>query len=162
MFNIGSSEIAVIAVAALLILGPKRLPEMARGIGKFLREFRRQTDEVRNVVEREFYRMDQDLTLEDQATSASTSSTEEPAPALTTAEGTIAAETPPVGDAPVSAETAAQAPSESPAPAEQVATETPSEASPPAHSNANETVAETPSSPKTPLAPAYAKPDTVT
>lgn len=58
MFNIGSGEIALIAVVALLLLGPKRLPELARGIGKFLREFRRQTDEVRNVVEREFYRMD--------------------------------------------------------------------------------------------------------
>lgn len=61
MFNIGSGELALIAVAALLILGPKRLPELARGIGKFMREFRRQTDEVRGVVEREFYKMDQDL-----------------------------------------------------------------------------------------------------
>lgn len=60
MFNIGSGEIAFIAVFALLVLGPKRLPELARGIGKFVREFRRQTDEVRGVVEREFYKMDQD------------------------------------------------------------------------------------------------------
>ena len=58
MFNIGSGEIALIAVVALLVLGPSRLPELARGIGKFVREFRRQTDEVRGVVEREFYRMD--------------------------------------------------------------------------------------------------------
>ena len=60
MFNIGAGEMVLIAVAALLILGPKRLPELARGIGKFMREFRRQTDEVRNVVEREFYSMDHD------------------------------------------------------------------------------------------------------
>ncbi len=58
MFNIGSGELALIAVVALLVLGPKRLPELARGIGKFMREFRRQTDEVRGVVEREFYKMD--------------------------------------------------------------------------------------------------------
>ncbi len=58
MFNIGSGEIALIAIVALLVLGPQRLPELARGIGKFMREFRRQTDEVRGVVEREFYRMD--------------------------------------------------------------------------------------------------------
>lgn len=58
MFNIGSGEIALIAVVALLVLGPSRLPELARGIGKFMREFRRQTDEVRGVVEREFYKMD--------------------------------------------------------------------------------------------------------
>jgi sec-independent protein translocase protein TatB len=64
MFNIGAGEMVLILVAALLILGPQRLPELARGIGKFLREFRRQTDEVRNVVEREFYTMDQDFQRE--------------------------------------------------------------------------------------------------
>ena len=61
MFNIGTGEMIVIAVVALLVLGPQRLPELARGIGKFVREFRRQTDDVRNVVEREFYRMDQEV-----------------------------------------------------------------------------------------------------
>ncbi|MCP3062052.1 twin-arginine translocase TatA/TatE family subunit [Myxococcus sp. K38C18041901] len=64
MFNIGAGEMVLIAVAALLILGPQRLPELARAIGKFMREFRRQTDEVRNVVEREFYTMDHDLNRE--------------------------------------------------------------------------------------------------
>src|ERR1043165_4842371 len=61
MLNLGAGEIILILVVALLVLGPKRLPELARGLGKFMREFRRQTDEVRSVVEREFYRMDQDL-----------------------------------------------------------------------------------------------------
>lgn len=61
MFNIGTGEIALIAVVALLILGPQRLPELARGIGKFMREFRRQTDDVRAVVEREFYKLDEDI-----------------------------------------------------------------------------------------------------
>lgn len=64
MLNIGAGEIGLILVLALLILGPKRLPEMARGIGKFVREFRRQTDEVRTVVEREFYRMDQQIQID--------------------------------------------------------------------------------------------------
>jgi sec-independent protein translocase protein TatB len=64
VFNIGSGELMVIAVAALLILGPSRLPELARGLGKFLREFRRQTDDIRNTVEREFYRMDTELSKE--------------------------------------------------------------------------------------------------
>ena len=61
MLNIGAGELTVILVLALLILGPKRLPELARGIGKFLREFRRQTDEVRTTIETEFYRMDREL-----------------------------------------------------------------------------------------------------
>ncbi len=64
MFNIGAGEMIFILVAALLILGPQRLPELARGIGKFLREFRRQTDEVRTVVTREFYQMDQEIQRE--------------------------------------------------------------------------------------------------
>jgi len=61
MLNIGTGEIIFIAVAALLILGPTKLPEFARTIGKLVRDFRRQTDDVRNVVEREFYKMDQQL-----------------------------------------------------------------------------------------------------
>jgi sec-independent protein translocase protein TatB len=60
MFNIGAGEMVLILVAALLVLGPSRLPEMARAIGKFMREFRRQTDDVRVMVEREFYRMDEE------------------------------------------------------------------------------------------------------
>lgn len=65
MLNIGAGEIALILVVALLVLGPTKLPELARGIGKFLREFRRQTDEVRSTLEHEFYKMDQDLTREE-------------------------------------------------------------------------------------------------
>ncbi len=61
MLNIGGGEIALILVVALLVLGPRRLPELARGIGKFMREFRRQTDEVRSTLESEFYKMDQDV-----------------------------------------------------------------------------------------------------
>jgi len=61
MFNISGVELAIILLVALLLLGPQRLPEVARGLGKFLREFRRQTDDVRTMVEREFYQMDQDI-----------------------------------------------------------------------------------------------------
>jgi sec-independent protein translocase protein TatB len=67
MFNLGAGEIAVILIVALLLLGPEKLPELARGIGKFVREFRRQTDDVRGMVEREFYKMDQEVFAEEQA-----------------------------------------------------------------------------------------------
>ncbi|MEA2386299.1 MAG: hypothetical protein QOJ22_473 [Thermoleophilaceae bacterium] len=40
MFNISPLEIMVIAVIALIVLGPARLPEMARSVGRGMREFR--------------------------------------------------------------------------------------------------------------------------
>lgn len=40
MFNISPLEIMVLAVIALIVLGPQRLPEMARSVGRGMREFR--------------------------------------------------------------------------------------------------------------------------
>lgn len=40
MFNISPLEIMVLAVIALLVLGPQRLPEMAKSVGRGMREFR--------------------------------------------------------------------------------------------------------------------------
>jgi Tat protein translocase TatB subunit len=51
MFNIGPAELIVILLVALLIVGPKRLPEVGKSVGKALREIRRQTDEVRSSFE---------------------------------------------------------------------------------------------------------------
>ena len=61
MFNVGPGEILLISVVALLLLGPDKLPELARGLGRAFREFRKHTDDVRGMVEREFYKMDQDV-----------------------------------------------------------------------------------------------------
>lgn len=46
MFGIGSTELIVILVIALLVLGPKRLPELARSLGRGLAEFRKATSEL--------------------------------------------------------------------------------------------------------------------
>jgi len=40
VFNISPLEIVVLLVIALIVLGPQRLPEMARSVGKGMREFR--------------------------------------------------------------------------------------------------------------------------
>jgi sec-independent protein translocase protein TatB len=90
MFNLGAGEIAVIMIVALLLLGPETLPELARGIGKFVREFRRQTDDVRGLVEREFYKMDQEVFAEDQAKRIEPPAPAEPAtPATPSGEGEL-------------------------------------------------------------------------
>ncbi len=46
MFGIGMPELLVIFVVALVVLGPKRLPEVARSLGKAMAEFRRQTGDI--------------------------------------------------------------------------------------------------------------------
>ena len=46
MFGIGMPELLVIFVVALVVLGPKRLPEMARTLGKAMAEFRRQSSDI--------------------------------------------------------------------------------------------------------------------
>jgi sec-independent protein translocase protein TatA len=49
--SLGFGEILIILVLALLIFGPRRLPEMGRTIGRSLREFRRTTSEIRSELE---------------------------------------------------------------------------------------------------------------
>jgi Tat protein translocase TatB subunit len=51
MFGIGMPELAVILIVGLIVLGPKRLPEVARALGKGLAEFRRVTGEVNKELE---------------------------------------------------------------------------------------------------------------
>ncbi|HEV8717061.1 MAG TPA: Sec-independent protein translocase protein TatB [Candidatus Binatia bacterium] len=46
MFGIGIPELLVIFVVALLVLGPRRLPEVAKALGKALAEFRRATSDL--------------------------------------------------------------------------------------------------------------------
>lgn len=55
MFNVGGGEVIVILLLALLLLGPDRLPEAARKVGKVLAEVRRVTsgfeEEVRSAMD---------------------------------------------------------------------------------------------------------------
>ena len=51
--NLGFSEMLFIFLLALIIFGPKRLPEIGRQIGKALAEFRRASNEFKNQLESE-------------------------------------------------------------------------------------------------------------
>src|SRR5262245_58972856 len=51
MFDIGLQELVLIFVIALLVFGPKNLPQLGRSLGRAMREFRRASDEFRNTIE---------------------------------------------------------------------------------------------------------------
>ena len=51
MFDIGLQELVVIFVIALLVFGPKNLPQLGRALGRAMREFRRASDEFRSTIE---------------------------------------------------------------------------------------------------------------
>lgn len=53
MFDVGFSEIALVAVVALLVLGPERLPRVARTAGALVRRARSSWQSVRTEIERE-------------------------------------------------------------------------------------------------------------
>jgi len=49
--SIGTPELLVIMLVILLLFGSKRLPELARGIGKGIRQFRRAMDDVKEEMD---------------------------------------------------------------------------------------------------------------
>lgn len=53
MFGIGFPELMLIAVIALVVIGPKRLPDLAKALGRGFAEFRRATDELKQTFEEE-------------------------------------------------------------------------------------------------------------
>lgn len=93
---LGLPEILFILVVALLIFGPRRLPEIGRGIGKALGEFRRATNDLKRSI-------DTEVTLEEVRQSVAPSPAPPPAvPAAPEAEAEAAEPAPPAagrGDA---------------------------------------------------------------
>ncbi len=52
MFNIGPTELIVILLIALIVFGPKRLPEIGKTLGRSLQEFRRASNDLREELQR--------------------------------------------------------------------------------------------------------------
>jgi sec-independent protein translocase protein TatA len=50
VFNIGPAELIVVVLVALLVFGPKRLPDIGRTMGRSLQQFREATKEIRQEV----------------------------------------------------------------------------------------------------------------
>jgi Tat protein translocase TatB subunit len=59
MFNVGPLELLVIVIVALIVVGPEKLPDLARTVGRMMRELRKIQDDLRDTI-----RFDNDETPE--------------------------------------------------------------------------------------------------
>jgi sec-independent protein translocase protein TatA len=82
--SIGMPELIIIFVIALIIFGPRKLPELGRSLGKSLAEFKRASNELKSTLEEEIRLEEQQQKLDAQKASnaaASVAAAPEPPPA---------------------------------------------------------------------------------
>jgi Tat protein translocase TatB subunit len=70
--NLGMPEMIFIFLLALVVVGPKRLPELARQLGKYMAEFKRASNEFKNQLETEMMNIELDERAKKQAQAAKT------------------------------------------------------------------------------------------
>ena len=70
MFGIGLPEMIIIAVVALIFIGPDKLPGVLRSIGKGLVELKRATSDVRSTVTEEMQKIEEEIDLKEVRESA--------------------------------------------------------------------------------------------
>ncbi len=83
--NLGMSEMIFIFLAALILVGPKKLPEIMRTIGKFMNEFKRASNEFKWQIESEINNLELEAERAKQQILPPS-----PAPPATPPQGTIA------------------------------------------------------------------------
>ena len=88
--SLGMPELIVIFVIALIIFGPRKLPELGKSLGKSIAEFKRASNELKSTLEEEI-RIEEQKTKQDEAARAATSHAQSQQTSL-----------PPVSDAPPS------------------------------------------------------------
>ena len=79
--SIGMPELIIIFVIALIIFGPRKLPELGRSLGRSLSEFKKASNELRSTLEEE-------IRIEEQKEAAVKVQPASPAPGPTVARGT--------------------------------------------------------------------------
>ena len=106
MFGIGSTEILVIAVVGLLVLGPRKLPQIAKTVAKGMAQFRRVSTDLQRTVEREVEKEEENLRKEETKKDLFDKKENKPVPEQTAETQTAAADEA-VGQAPEAGQTAA-------------------------------------------------------
>ena len=77
--SIGMPELIIIFVIALIIFGPRKLPELGRSLGKSLAEFKRASNELKSTLEEEIRLEEQRSSLEEKKAATAQSVTAPPA-----------------------------------------------------------------------------------
>lgn len=94
---IGVWEMVIILVIALIVFGPRKLPELGRSLGKSLGEFKRASNELRNTL-------DEEIRVEERRPPKAATSKTDPAVSVAPVEPPGATETPPAESTAVASE----------------------------------------------------------
>lgn len=78
MFGIGFQEMLIILVVVLIFFGPKRLPDLAKSLGRGIAEFKKASDEVRKGIEDAVKEAETEESLADSAAGKDPSTTGPP------------------------------------------------------------------------------------
>lgn len=63
-FDFGSGEIFIIVLAIILVFGPSKIPEIARGLGKFINEIKRASEDIKTEINKEADKIEREKRLE--------------------------------------------------------------------------------------------------